>query len=304
MHFDYCRKIFMQRCFAMNLSVNTTNSYDVNLRTFRKFLADQKKLEDLRELQAEDLRAFFIVASETMNGETRQGVYRRLNTFFNFLVKDKKLLENPLSNVEKPKRSKRIIQSFNSSEVSKMLTAYDVDTFIGRRNYTILSLLLATGLRRSEYISLTMYDVDLANDFIRVIGKGDKERIIPIGKALSLILRKYVKARKEYLKGYADTSYFIISKYRKGLSKEGSNSIFSTLRKGLKLTGKRFSAHTWRHTFAKAFLLNGGDVFTLQELLGHEDVETTKVYVDLADCDKAIQNSKYNPLDNTKWQYY
>lgn len=304
MHFDYCRKIFMQRCFAMNLSVNTTNSYDVNLRTFRKFLADQKKLEDLRELQAEDLRAFFIVASETMNGETRQGVYRRLNTFFNFLVKDKKLLENPLSNVEKPKRSKRIIQSFNSSEVSKMLTAYDVDTFIGRRNYTILSLLLATGLRRSEYISLTMYDVDLANDFIRVIGKGDKERIIPIGKALSLILRKYVKARKEYLKGYADTPYFIISKYRKGLSKEGSNSIFSTLRKGLKLTGKRFSAHTWRHTFAKAFLLNGGDVFTLQELLGHEDVETTKVYVDLADNDKAIQNSKYNPLDNTKWQYY
>lgn len=304
MHFDYCRKIFMQRSFAMNLSVNTTNSYEVTLRTFRKFLADQKKLEDLRELQAEDLRAFFIVASETMNGETRQGVYRRLNTFFNFLVKDKKLIENPLSNVEKPKKSKRIIQSFNSSEVSKMLTAYDVDTFIGRRNYTILSLLLATGLRRSEYISLTMYDVDLSNDFIRVIGKGDKERIIPIGKALSLILRKYVKARKEYLKGYADTPYFIISKYRKGLSKDGSNSIFSTLRKGLKLTGKRFSAHTWRHTFAKAFLLNGGDVFTLQELLGHEDVETTKVYVDLADNDKAIQNSKYNPLDNTKWQYY
>lgn len=304
MHFDYCRKIFMQRSFAMNLSINTTNSYEVTLRTFRKFLADQKKLEDLRGLQAEDLRAFFIVASETMNGETRQGVYRRLNTFFNFLVKDKKLLENPLSNVEKPKRSKRIIQSFNSSEVSKMLTAYDVDTFIGRRNYTILSLLLATGLRRSEYISLKMYDVDLSNDFIRVIGKGDKERIVPIGKALSLILRKYVKARKEYLKGYADTPYFIISKYRKGLSKDGSNSIFSTLRKELKLTGKRFSAHTWRHTFAKAFLLNGGDVFTLQELLGHEDVETTKVYVDLADNDKAVQNNKYNPLDNTKWQYY
>ncbi len=304
MHFDYCRKIFMQRSFAMNLSVNTTNSYEVTLRTFRKFLAEQKKLEDLRELQAEDLRAFFIVASETMNGETRQGVYRRLNTFFNFLVKDKKLIENPLSNVEKPKKSKRIIQSFNSSEVSKMLTAYDVNTFIGRRNYTILSLLLATGLRRSEYISLTMYDVDLSNDFIRVIGKGDKERIIPIGKALSLILRKYVKARREYLKGYADTPYFIVSKYRKGLSKDGSNSIFSTLRKELKLTGKRFSAHTWRHTFAKAFLLNGGDVFTLQELLGHEDVETTKVYVDLADNDRAIQNSKYNPLDNTKWQYY
>ncbi|MBQ8418116.1 MAG: tyrosine-type recombinase/integrase [Phascolarctobacterium sp.] len=294
----------MQRSFAMNLSINTTNSYEVTLRTFRKFLADQKKLEDLRGLQAEDLRAFFIVASETMNGETRQGVYRRLNTFFNFLVKDKKLIENPLSNVEKPKRSKRIIQSFNSSEVSKMLTAYDVDTFIGRRNYTILSLLLATGLRRSEYISLKMYDVDLSNDFIRVIGKGDKERIVPIGKALSLILRKYVKARKEYLKGYSDTPYFIISKYRKGLSKDGSNSIFSTLRKELKLTGKRFSAHTWRHTFAKAFLLNGGDVFTLQELLGHEDVETTKVYVDLADNDKAVQNNKYNPLDNTKWQYY
>ena len=304
MHFDYCRKIYMQRCFAMNLSTNTTSSYEVTLRTFRKFLSDKELLEDVRQIRAEHFREFFIVSSSTMNGETMQGVHRRLNTFFNFLVKDKKIIENPLQAVEKPKCSKRIIKSFSSSEVSTMLTAYDLDTFIGRRNYTILSLLLATGLRRSEYISLTMMDVDIANSFIRVIGKGDKERIIPISKSLSLILRKYIKERAEYLKGYADTPFFIVSKYRKGLSKEGSNSIFSTLRKELKLTGKRFSAHTWRHTFAKAFLLNGGDVFTLQELLGHEDVETTKVYVDLSDGDKAIQNNKYNPLDNTKWQYY
>ena len=88
------------------------------------------------------------------------------------------------------------------------------------------------------------------------------------------------------------------------MSKGASNSVFRNMRLDLHLTGKRFSAHVWRHTFAKAFLLNGGDVFTLQELLGHAEVDTTKVYVNITDSEKQTQNRKYNPLDNTKWQYF
>ena len=294
----------MQRCYAKNLSDNTIRVYEDFFRSLEKFLTSEDALRDIETITPTLLRQYLITASKTMASITVDGYYRRLNTFFNFLVSDCVISYNPLSKVDKPKVSKRLIQSFNSNEVYKMLNSFDTDSFIGRRNYTILSFLLSTGLRRSEYLGLNMQDVDLINGFIRVIGKGDKERLVPISKALSVILRKYVKAREEYLKKRIDTPAFFITKDGKRMSKEASNSVFRNLRLDLHLTGKRFSAHIWRHTFAKAFLLNGGDVFTLQELLGHAEVDTTKVYVNITDSEKQTQNRKYNPLDNTKWQYF
>ena len=304
MEFLYFKKKFMQRCIAKNLTDNTLRGYEEFFRSLQKYLISINKINNFEDVAASDLRGYFIEAGKTMKGITQVGYHRRMTTFYNFLVSDGLLADNVMKRVERPKAGKRIIQSFTSSEVNIMLNAYDVNTFIGRRNYMLLCLLLATGLRRSEFLSLNLEDIHLQDDFIRVIGKGDKERIIPISKALSQIIRKYLKARAEYLKTRPDTNAFIISKDGRRLKIAGSNSIFRKLRIDYKLTGKRFSAHIWRHTFAKAFLLNGGDVFTLQELLGHEDVETTKQYVTLSDTDKALQNERYNPLDNKKWQYY
>lgn len=304
MEFTYFKKQFMQRCIAKNLTDNTLRGYEEFFRSLEKYLISIKKVKCFEDLTAADIRGYFIEAAKTMKGVTMVGYHRRLTTFYNFLVAEELLATNIMKRVERPKAGKRIIQSFTSTEVHTMLNAYDVDTFIGRRNYTLLCLLLATGLRRSEFLSLNLDDVQLKDSFIRVIGKGDKERIIPISKGLTQIIKKYLRARKEFMEGRPDTNAFIISRYGKRLKIAGSNSIFRKLRIDYKLTGKRFSAHIWRHTFAKAFLLNGGDVFTLQELLGHEDVETTREYVSLSDTDKAQQNSRYNPLDNKKWEYY
>lgn len=302
--FISAKKIFMQRCFAKNLTDDTIRVYEDFFHSVEKLLIKKNDITDIEQMTPQMLRQYFIDTSKTMAGITQQGYYRRLNTFFNFLVSENVLSYNPLTKVDKPKAGKRLIQSFDSAEVYKMLHCFDTATFAGCRNYTLLSLLLSTGLRRSEYLALNMQDVDLVNDFIRVIGKGDKERIVPISKALHIILRRYIKAREEHLQRLGDTPAFFVTRYGSRMKRETSNTIFRNMRKELKLTGKRFSAHTWRHTFAKAFLLNGGDVFTLQELLGHADVETTKIYVNLTDNEKRIQNGKYNPLDNSKWQYY
>ena len=304
MDFWFFRKKFMQRCIAKNLTNSTLQGYENFFTSFHKYLASINKVERFEEVSASDLRGYFIVASKTMQGITQVGYYRRLATFYHFLVSDGLLSYNPMKRVDKPKAGKRLIQSFSSTEVHTMLNAYDVDTFMGRRNYTLLCLILATGLRRAEFLSLNMTDVNIKDGYIRIIGKGDKERIIPISKSLAITLQKYIKAREKYLQKRPSTNAFIISKYGKRLSVGGSNTIFRNLRIELKLTGKRFSAHIWRHTFAKAFLLNGGDIFTLQELLGHEDVETTRIYVTLTDTEKAQQNARYNPLDNRKWEYY
>lgn len=302
--FDYCMKKFMQRCYAKNLSENTLTAYEVFFRSLVRYLKAIDKLDDIRNITPSDIRGYFIESGKTMNGITQVGYYRRLNTFFNFLVLENLISSSPMRKVDKPKAAKRIIQTFNSGEVKKMLAAFDVNTFLGRRNYTLLSLLLSTGLRRSEFIQLDITDVDLQNDIIRVIGKGDKERIIPISKMLAVLLRRYMRERELYLQRYLDTPAFFITKQGKRITKGCANSVFRELRISNNLTGKRFSAHTWRHTFAKAFLLNGGDIFTLQELLGHEDIETTKIYVNLTDTEKAQQNARYNPLDNKKWEYF
>lgn len=307
MDFYFVKKHFMQRCLALGLAKTTLKAYGEFFRALEKFLAKENRLSAFETLDTVVLRRFLIMLTSTMNSITIEGYYRRLKTLFNFLVKERYLSENPLVYIEKPKIAKRGIQTFSSDEVYKMLNAYDTDTFIGLRNYTLLSFLLSTGVRRSEFLELSLLEVDIKSDIIRIIGKGDKERLIPISRKLKLILKRYLIARSEYLakdcKG-ATTTAFFISRYGGRLRLSGANSIFQTLRKRLSLQGKRFSAHIWRHTFAKSFLLNGGDIFTLQQILGHSEIETTKVYINLDTHEIRQQNDKFNPLDNQKWQYY
>lgn len=307
MNFYEIKKRFMLRCLALRLADTTINAYEEFFNSFEKFVKAENKLNSFEQVDTTALRRYLVLLSSTMCGVTVEGYYRKLKTLYNFLLKEGLISINPLNTIERPKVAKRKIQTFNSNEVYTMLNAYDVNTFIGLRNYTLLSFLLATGARRSEFVNLTVFDVDLQADIIRIIGKGDKERLIPISRKLKLILKRYLKARAEYLNHdckHKTSTAFFISRYGDKLQLSGANSIFQVLKKSLGLNGKRFSAHIWRHTFAKSFLLNGGDVFSLQELLGHADVETTKIYINLDTQELKQQNDKYNPLDNTKWQYY
>lgn len=307
MEFNEVKKKFMLRCFALRLADTTITAYEEFFSSFEKFVKAENKLNSFEQVDTIALRRYLVLLSSTMCGVTVEGYYRKLKTLYNFLLNEGLIKSNPVNTIERPKVAKRKIQTFNSNEVYTMLNAYDVNTFIGLRNYTLLSFLLATGVRRSEFINLTIFDVDLQADIIRVIGKGDKERLIPIGKKLKLILKRYLKARDEYLEQeckHKTSAAFFINRYGDKLQLSGANSIFQSLKKTLGLRGKRFSAHIWRHTFAKSFLLNGGDVFSLQELLGHADVDTTRIYINLNTQELKQQNDKYNPLDNTKWQYY
>ena len=307
MEFNEVKKKFMLRCFALRLADTTITAYEEFFSSFEKFVKAENKLNSFEQVDTIALRRYLVLLSSTMCGVTVEGYYRKLKTLYNFLLNEGLIKSNPVNTIERPKVAKRKIQTFSSNEVYTMLNAYDVNTFIGLRNYTLLSFLLATGVRRSEFINLTIFDVDLQADIIRVIGKGDKERLIPIGKKLKLIIKRYLKARAEYLEQeckHKTSAAFFISRYGDKLQLSGANSIFQSLKKTLGLRGKRFSAHIWRHTFAKSFLLNGGDVFSLQELLGHADVDTTRIYINLNTQELKQQNDKYNPLDNTKWQYY
>ena len=200
---------------------------------------------------------------------------------------------------------KRFARTFTGQEVDKILRAFDKDTFIGFRNYVIVCVLLSTGMRKSELLDMSMLNVHFDVGVISVIGKGNKQRNIPLSPLLKRLLKQYFARRTEYCSEVDySTSALWLSRGGTALTISGVNGLFRDLKKNLDIPTKRLSAHTFRHTFAKSFLLNGGDVFTLQRLLGHADIATTQIYIDYTEKELKVQNNQYNPLDNTRWYYY
>ena len=185
-----------------------------------------------------------------------------LRVFYNFLVEWGYLEINPMEHLKKPKVPKRHARTFTTSEIMAILKSYDKTTFLGYRNYTIMCVLFSTGMRKTELLKLSVLDIHLQECFLVVLhGKGDKTREIPIGLSLRRILKKYLRDREEVLQEHSSfTPQFLVTFSGKPLTASGLDTVFKHLKesmKGLGIPERRLSAHTWRHTFAKTFLLNG-----------------------------------------------
>lgn len=273
------------------------------------FLSQTKNIETIAETTNNTILQYLkSLRGKGLSPVTVSDRFIVLRVFYNFLVEWGYLEINPMEHLKKPKVPKRYARTFTTSEIMAILKSYDKTTFLGYRNYTIMSVLFSTGMRKTELLKLSVLDIHLQECFLVVLhGKGDKTREIPIGLSLRRILKKYLRDREEVLQEHSSfTPQFLVTFTGKPLTASGLDTVFKHLKesmKGLGIPASRLSAHTWRHTFAKAFLLNGGDLFTLQKILGHEDVSTTKIYVEYTNKEMKVQNDKYNPLDNNQWQY-
>lgn len=273
------------------------------------FLSQTKNIETIAETTNNTILQYLkSLRGKGLSPVTVSDRFIVLRVFYNFLVEWGYLEINPMEHLKKPKVPKRHARTFTTSEIMAILKSYDKTTFLGYRNYTIMSVLFSTGMRKTELLKLSVLDIHLQECFLVVLhGKGDKTREIPIGLSLRRILKKYLRDREEVLQEHSSfTPQFLVTFTGKPLTASGLDTVFKHLKesmKGLGIPASRLSAHTWRHTFAKAFLLNGGDLFTLQKILGHEDVSTTKIYVEYTNKEMKVQNDKYNPLDNNQWQY-
>lgn len=273
------------------------------------FLSQTKNIETIAETTNNTILQYLkSLRGKGLSPVTVSDRFIVLRVFYNFLVEWGYLESNPMEHLKKPKVPKRHARTFTTSEIMAILKSYDKTTFLGYRNYTIMSVLFSTGMRKTELLKLSVLDIHLQECFLVVLhGKGDKTREIPIGLSLRRILKKYLRDREEVLQEHSSfTPQFLVTFSGKPLTASGLDTVFKHLKesmKGLGIPASRLSAHTWRHTFAKAFLLNGGDLFTLQKILGHEDVSTTKIYVEYTNKELRVQNDKYNPLDNNQWQY-
>ncbi|SDF30370.1 tyrosine-type recombinase/integrase [Sporolituus thermophilus] len=305
MTFGEAKKIFLIAKKAQNIAETTYSSYEQVLRFFGQWLYEEKQVIDIEHITSDFIREFFaMLKNQGKRGITLRDYYIVFNVFFNFLYNEEYLHKNPMKNITKPKTEKKQMRTFTAQEIAKMLNCWDKNTFWGYRNYCMFCLLFSTGIRKSEIINLTLADINITNDLIRIAqGKGMKERFVPIGKTMKKVLQHYLKMREEYLQEEECKWLFFSQRQKKKLTPSGLNCLFRRLKQELNLQGEKISCHTWRHTFAKNYLLNGGDIFSLQKILGHSDIATTKNYLNLTDHEMKMQHAKFNPLDNRDWLY-
>lgn len=239
---------------------------------------------------------------------TQKGNYTTLKVFFNYLVTNNYIEVNPFNKSKTPKFSHKQIYSFKTPEIIEIMKSFDKKDFCGYRDYAIFSTLLSTGIRKAELVNMKLGDVAYDGvGYFRVVGKGNRTRVVPIGNVLSKILKNYIKRRQKFLasKNLPASIYSLwVNNRGEPLTASGVDGIFDRLKQLDYPWSTRVSAHTVRHTFAVTFLVNGGDVFSLQKIMGHSDISTTKVYIDLKTDYIKRQGDNFNPLDNTTWRMY
>ena len=272
--------------YERKLSDNTLDSYEENLIMFDNYL--NKKTSSIT---TDDIRDFLV----TLNGKsdrTRAHYITVLNNYFTFLLSEGIIKSNPCEEISQPKLSKKLPNYLTVEEIDELLDI-DLETPLDFRNKAMVELLYASGLRISELLNLKLNDISFDEDILKVVGKGDKQRIVPIGDVALEYLKLYINEYRSLILRSKNSEYLFINNNGNQMTRQG---FFKILKKQCMLKGikKEVSPHTLRHSFASHLLNNGADLRTIQELLGHSDISTTQVYTHLIN-EKLKEDYKAHP---------
>ena len=225
---------------------------------------------------------------------TLQTYIRQLRVYLAWLYKEGCIEIDLVEKFRLPKADKKLVSILNDEEIEKLLNKYKKNTEMNVRNACIIALMLDSGLRLSEVVGIEYDNIYLSQNIVKVFGKGHKERTVPIGIYTKKLLYKYITAYRsmpEY-----DTKSLFVDKYKKPLTEDSVKMLFKRLRKTLDID--RLHPHLLRHTFATQYLINGGDTFSLQQILGHTSLEMVRRYSHLASSHMLNKHRKYSPIDN------
>lgn len=275
------------------LSKNTIYSYLRDLIAFSNFIGEEYEINQIENINKEHIHLYLKELSKTncTNSISRKLVSLRM--LYIFLVKENIVKENLMSSFTLPKRDKKLPIVLSQEEMIEILDGIIVCDAISSRNRCMVELLYATGMRISELLNLTLKDLNIKMGFIKVIGKGNKERMIPIGSYVGEILEQYINDyRAEF--NIKNDSLLFFNKHGQRLSREEFYSILQTIVNSTSIT-KNVSPHTFRHTFATHLLENGADLRSIQELLGHSDISTTTIYTHISNQKIRSEYQQFHP---------
>jgi integrase/recombinase XerD len=274
------------------LADNSITAYHTDLRQFADYLAGRGiiRVEDFTREHIKD--HLYELHSGGKSSTTLARHITAIKGFCRFLSAEKRIEGNPALHIERPKTDAYLPRVLSPAQVDELLALPDSDTLLGRRDKAMLELIYACGLRVSELLSLTLHDVHADLGFLRCIGKGEKERIIPVGKLALQALELYVsQVRPALLKGQKTPQLFL-NHHGRRMTRQGFWKIIKSYGRRINV---EITPHTMRHSVATHLLANGADLRMVQELLGHSDIATTQIYTHVADTRKQQVYRQYHP---------
>lgn len=287
---DYLHYLKVER----GLSENTINSYGIDLKLFLEYLRENE-IPSFKQVNKEVIVNY--MQSEKNNNKANSSILRSVSSlrkFFQYLAQEKIIEKDPMLLIDTPKKKQHLPQVLTKEEVEKLLRSPNTGQVLGLRDRAMLELMYATGLRISEIINLKLEDLHLTMGTLQTLGKGHKERIVPVGdEAIKWVNRYLEEARPKLLK-QKRSNYLFLNFHGNNLTRQG---VWKNLKVEVRKAGiqKNITPHTLRHSFATHILENGADLRIVQELLGHADISTTQIYTHLSNKQLADIYNRAHP---------
>lgn len=275
------------------LSDNTKKSYENDLKKYIEFLK-KRNINKISDINENDIEKYIeYLNKEKMSSKTIAHNITCIKEYHKYLIKAGLIKKDVSENILSPKQKKTLPKVLSEEEVNKLLDINLVTPF-DYRNKAMLELMYASGLRVSELINLEINDINISNGTVRCIGKGNKERIIPLGDIALKYIEIYINEyRNSMLKGYYCDKLFL-NNHGKAMTRQGFFILIKKLAKEKDIRTD-FSPHTLRHSFATHLLEYGADLRSIQELLGHQDISTTQVYTHISNNKIRNEYDEYHP---------
>ncbi|MCD1261260.1 tyrosine-type recombinase/integrase [Paenibacillus athensensis] len=294
---DEAVEIYLRAKRSETASERTVCHEQENLASYKRILLEQDLEPSVEKITVEAVRKHFVMYMVEQKGYALSTINNRIKSlkrFFSFLHREGWILNNPLLLLKARKGQQNPICSFTEEQIGSLLAQPNQHTFTGLRDYAMLTLILDTGLRLGELVKLQLNQVELKGCFLQgVLGKSRRPRDVPFCDDLRKIMTKYIKIR-----GDLPSNYLFVTIDGNPMKERSIQEIISEYGKKARIEGVRVSPHTFRHTFAKLYIMNGGDPYSLQEILGHTTQDMVKRYVNLWKPEKKLQHAKASPMKN------
>lgn len=263
------------------LSINSLDAYTRDIRKLIHFLEENEIIVSPILIDLEEIQQFIYEEAKSINARSQARLISGLRSFFDYLIFEDYRKINPTDLLESPKLGRKLPDTLSVDDIDLIINSIDLSKPQGERNRTILETLYSCGLRVTELITLQISDLFFEEGFIRVIGKGDKQRFVPINTETQKYITFYIKDIRRHInvqKGFEDTLF--LNRRGKQLTRVMIFTIIKdlTIKNGIQ---KKISPHTFRHSFATHLLENGADLRAIQLMLGHESITTTEIYLHL-----------------------
>ena len=271
------KKYYIYLSIERSLSKNTVDAYIRDINNLAKF----SKKKPLKIKRDDIINYINFLNISKKSARTQARIISSIKTFYNYLIFDEKINQNPSSEIYSPKLEKKLPIVLSTEEIDKIISCYDLSKENGERNRTIIECLYSCGLRVTELVNLKISEINFIDGYIKIIGKGNKQRITPINKKLSTYLKYYIDNIRSKLKiEKSNSDYIFLNRRGKKISRI---LVFNIVKTACQKIGikKNISPHTFRHSFATHLVEGGADLRAVQEMLGHSNITTTEIYTHL-----------------------